>query len=646
MNGPRARVEARLYDLPLLGNDSRIVAGAQYEYDDVRGSSSVGFLNVRIPLGPGGCRGCRPKMNLLDRRMVTPIVRDIDIVTNVAQAGPTDIAMNVVTGTVLDDVVRLTSADDLLAEIEGGPENRTFILDGVDGGATLTSDIDLNDGQILIGGGGSMRVVGVNSGMNAIFTAKGAPFSIEQTNGAQSVISLASNNGVYGLTTMGGLNSITGAQTGNFEIAGNSLMGATGSSIALFPVTGMTTGFITDNMLSGNSGDAIGVLASVDPMVDLTIARNSFDMIGGNGVNITSLLNSNVTAKIDDNTFNGVEDNAVNMSAINNTVSNIEITNNQINGNATTDDGVNIFLGNNAMMDLVIDNNVIDDVNDDAVQIDSDDVLFVFGSNAVLNATITNNTILGRGNTSDGIDILVSDDTVLTGTIANNIFDSVTSDAFELDANDDAVIDLSIVSNMFRGQGVTSDGIDISIEDDNQLTLLVDDNRFEDFTQVAMGIESINDATTNLNFTNNTILGSGMTVDGIVLDYSDDSELTGTIGNNIIRDVATSSIFIDGADDADFDLSILDNDIRNTQFGIDIFTNSGDDDNSFIIGGNKLKGISGTGIFLFANGTTTLGDNGQDNSVSVEMGGSEFEIDTDGDVIGTIKINGVDEVFP
>jgi hypothetical protein len=70
VTGPRIRAELRMYDLPMIGDDSRLVISGQYEYDDVRGSVGTGMLTVRIPFGPGGGRSGY-RMSALERRMVT-----------------------------------------------------------------------------------------------------------------------------------------------------------------------------------------------------------------------------------------------------------------------------------------------------------------------------------------------------------------------------------------------------------------------------------------------------------------------------------------------------------------------------------------------------------------------------------------------
>ncbi|MDB4802547.1 inverse autotransporter beta domain-containing protein [bacterium] len=652
--GPRARVEARLYDLPLLGNDSRIVASAQYEYDDVRGSVSQGFLNVRIPLAPGGCKGCRPKMNLLDRRMVTPIVRDIDIVTNVAQDGRIEGAKNAFLGTVLDDVVTLTAADEIQALIEGGADEQVFILDGVDGAEMLFSGIDLNDGQILIGGGGSMNVIGCDTGLEAVFTAQGEAFAFDQTDGGSNVLNITNNNGIFGLTTFGGNNSIAGINAGNFEISDNTLMGAGANAIGFLPVGDTILGSITNNRLVGTGGDGIGVLSIGASDIDLMIAGNSFDMIGGNGIGITASLGSaTITTTIDDNTFNGVEDDAVSIGiteidATASPVINAAITNNRIFGNGLTENGIDIFTGNDTDLTLVVDNNLFDGVNNDAIQLDSDATFFgFFGSNATHNVTITNNMILGNGNTSDGIDIFLDDDSTLMGTISGNIFDDVTSDGIEIETDGDSVISmLTISENEFLGRNSTSDGLDVFVDADSSMTLIVDNNIFNSVTDDAFEADVNDDGFLDLMFTNNEILGNGTTSDGFELDANDDTDVIAVIQGNTFMNVDGDNIDIDGDDDAALDIDILDNTITGGEFGINFFTDSGDDDNLLTVGGNTINVTSASaGIFINANGDLELDSNMQDNTVTNDGAGMIFNIDDDGDVQGNIMINGVDEMF-
>ena len=69
--------------------------GGQYEKDDVRGSVGTGMVTLRIPLGTC-CERSTYRINSLDRRMVAPIVRDIDIITSAGPFGMVKILNNLV----------------------------------------------------------------------------------------------------------------------------------------------------------------------------------------------------------------------------------------------------------------------------------------------------------------------------------------------------------------------------------------------------------------------------------------------------------------------------------------------------------------------------------------------------------------------
>lgn len=83
--GPRIRLETSLYDLPVLGNGSRLMFGMETQYDDPRGVQNFGMLALRIPFGGGELRKTT-RLKGLDRRMMQPIVRDVDIGSNESPA--------------------------------------------------------------------------------------------------------------------------------------------------------------------------------------------------------------------------------------------------------------------------------------------------------------------------------------------------------------------------------------------------------------------------------------------------------------------------------------------------------------------------------------------------------------------------------
>lgn len=83
VSGPRVRLESRIHDLPFLGNGSRLMLGVESQYDDPRGSQTFGLVQLRIPFDIIKDKKQNfDKLKGLQRRMVDPIVRDIDAVTS------------------------------------------------------------------------------------------------------------------------------------------------------------------------------------------------------------------------------------------------------------------------------------------------------------------------------------------------------------------------------------------------------------------------------------------------------------------------------------------------------------------------------------------------------------------------------------
>ncbi|MCH2203262.1 MAG: inverse autotransporter beta domain-containing protein [Fuerstiella sp.] len=172
ITGPRLRAELRLYDLPILGNDSRLVISGQYEHDDVRGSVGTGMLTMRIPFGP--CRGrCTRRLKPMDRRMVTPIVRDIDIITNTGQ-GVEEPAKFALTGQPISQAITIDgNTVDPEGVIEGAGADSLVIAEGSAGTIIPAGTVDMDIGQVVLGGGSGVTVVGCNTGAMANFIAPG-----------------------------------------------------------------------------------------------------------------------------------------------------------------------------------------------------------------------------------------------------------------------------------------------------------------------------------------------------------------------------------------------------------------------------------------------------------------------------------------
>ena len=94
VTGPRGRVEWRAYDLPVLGPGSRFMMGVEAQWDDPRGSQAFGLASLRIPFDVLADKSKRKALKGLDRRMLQPVIRDVDVVTSTRDLTETVPALN------------------------------------------------------------------------------------------------------------------------------------------------------------------------------------------------------------------------------------------------------------------------------------------------------------------------------------------------------------------------------------------------------------------------------------------------------------------------------------------------------------------------------------------------------------------------
>jgi hypothetical protein len=119
----------RFHDLPWFGRDSRLMLGAEVTYDDVRDTQAFGLIQLRIPFGAVAKGKHGPVLNRLERRMVDPIVRDVDVVSGTGRGAPIP-AINPHTGEVFRGVVQVNAASQVVSEVERAGENALVIVDG------------------------------------------------------------------------------------------------------------------------------------------------------------------------------------------------------------------------------------------------------------------------------------------------------------------------------------------------------------------------------------------------------------------------------------------------------------------------------------------------------------------------------------
>ena len=262
ISGPSGRLEARSYDLNLLGCGSRFTVGCEVTWDQVRDTQVFGFARIGIPIGPGSRRVGR--LSRLGRRMLDRIERDVDVVTN-AQGGAPEPALFADTGLPIGDVtvIDATTAD-VPGAVTGAGPNSTIIADGSKGQIDVSDYPVMQDGQTLRGAG--FLVQGENSGKQAVF---GSRPTIHRTDDTKCVIRIADNATIRDIDFTGGIHGILGDDTTGFAILNNSfdtregvLLNGTNSGDIIgntFASTGggiyvetLTGGTVADNTTSGH----------------------------------------------------------------------------------------------------------------------------------------------------------------------------------------------------------------------------------------------------------------------------------------------------------------------------------------------------------------------------------------------------------
>lgn len=206
--GPRLRAEMRLFDLDPFPNGSRVVVGAEYQWDDPRGHQAFGLLQVRVPIqGLWGAPERKKKVGI-DRRMEESVRRDIDIVVADRLGDP--IAASFADGTEIADVIFLNEggmgdgssveeAMDIDDYFAGAPvEDALHVVIGDDGELQSVGN-QLLDGQVFIGGGTSYAVQGLEN-LFVDFDAPGLrPTLHNEGEGTAAIFELANRNDIIGM---------------------------------------------------------------------------------------------------------------------------------------------------------------------------------------------------------------------------------------------------------------------------------------------------------------------------------------------------------------------------------------------------------------------------------------------------------------
>ncbi len=206
--GAKGRVELRINDVFAAVPGSRLTAEYEITHDDVRDTRHEVGMRLRIPLNGGSSGRTLASLSHQQRRMLDGIERDTDIITVRSKAEKVEDAL---TGTDFDRVAYASRGNDVTTTSNAAGDNSLIILNGRNRGEQV-----LQANQTLQGGGSTIAVRGLNSGLVLPFTAPGSSGRlVDPGRGNDNLEIDGSNTHVSGITIVGGRRSDDGVDIGN-----------------------------------------------------------------------------------------------------------------------------------------------------------------------------------------------------------------------------------------------------------------------------------------------------------------------------------------------------------------------------------------------------------------------------------------------
>jgi hypothetical protein len=361
--GPRGRLELRVYDLPILGEGSRLTAGGELAWDDPRGVTGEGTLRLRIPLNIFG-GGNHPQLSDLDRRMVDPVpIRVLPVYgqrqeVTIAAAGNVPLSTfeavnDDETGREIESIYfasgngasgnsgKQGDATDLTDAISRAGGNGLIVLTG--SGGNVTGHFGLMEGQILLGGASSLQVTGVTSHVTLTYTPGLARPTIV-SNGADinNLVSAISVSG-HDHAKIQGVDITVNDKSGPGQI-GNTGVYLTDSSSDIVrdvKVTGGDSGFVIDGETKATSGNLFNNISDTGSTFGMFIF--SGDTTGTvSGLNVNGATFDSLAAPVG-GIATGFASNTSGTGAINNsTLTNITVSDTSEGGDFLHMNGVTV----------------------------------------------------------------------------------------------------------------------------------------------------------------------------------------------------------------------------------------------------------------------------------------------------------------
>lgn len=210
--GPRFRVDLSV-DLPF---DARLGVGVEGQWDEVRKKQGFITAQLRVPLSLSSWRRTRPELSRLERRMMDPIVRDVDIISVVRAGHPIrERALLELYGgrysqfSVIDATAVGSADGDLNAAISGLGQGAAIVMDGSQGDFDIRETIALQANQSLLGARAGATMVGEVTGVQVAYDIGTQPTVVNTL--AASAIEMGEGTTVAGLSVEHATDSNYGA---------------------------------------------------------------------------------------------------------------------------------------------------------------------------------------------------------------------------------------------------------------------------------------------------------------------------------------------------------------------------------------------------------------------------------------------------
>ena len=457
--GPRARIEWRIDDVVRRLPGSRLTFEGEFQYDEVREDQWEGGVRFRVPFGGGGKdvrQTILASLTPQERRMTESIVRDTDIVTAESDAeGVSDD----LTGTRFESVTVVDNAGDLQQRIDDAGGDSLIVVKG----DTHQGPIVLGPDQTLQGGGSTIRVRGVESGVVADFTAPGSRPFIELAQD-QAVLTVDRNTHVAGVGIRG-----AGLLLGFFDNDG---------IVSL--VDGISNIAITDTTITDVGGDGIRFGNDHNKIL---ISRTTISDTDAEGIKFN---NNNTNIIIRNATINNAGADAIDFDDNN---SNVLVQN--VTADTTANEAIE-FDNNNT--NIIIRNATINNAGSDAIEFDNNNS----------NVLVQNVTADTTGN--EGIEFHSNNSNIrIVDNVLTNIGNSTAANdenAIQLDDNNTNVVISGNTINGAAGSAFDFDGNNTITLDNNIVTGVI----AEDLLEVNVGGNTINGAGN----VNNAVIGGAL----------------------------------------------------------------------------------------------------------------------------------------